>query len=137
LQGSRPGSRAGTSQLGSARCKNELEEEARLVRGSRAEPSRSELEPAREPRANFPALPCAQLVSCHSVPPRRQHTALRAPLSRRYTSSSTYLVVVLARCRLRTRAGALRSLGHYRCESSPSSKARSLVTARPAHAKSR
>jgi hypothetical protein len=49
------------SQLGSARCKNELEEEARL--GSfeareplRAEPSRSELEPAREPRANFPAL---------------------------------------------------------------------------------
>jgi hypothetical protein len=44
-----------------ARCKNELEEEARL--GSfeareplRAEPSRTELEPAREPRANFPAL---------------------------------------------------------------------------------
>jgi hypothetical protein len=56
LQGSRAGSRAG-----SARCKNELEEEARL--GSfeareplRAEPSRTELEPAREPRANFPAL---------------------------------------------------------------------------------
>jgi hypothetical protein len=49
------------SWLGSARCKNELEEEARL--GSfeaheplRAEPSRTELEPAREPRANFQAL---------------------------------------------------------------------------------
>jgi hypothetical protein len=49
------------SRLGSARCKNKLEEGARL--GSfeareplRAEPSRSELEPAREPRANFPAL---------------------------------------------------------------------------------
>jgi hypothetical protein len=61
LQGSRAGSRAGTSWLGSARCKNELEEEARLGsfearEPSRAEPSRSELEPAREPRANFPAL---------------------------------------------------------------------------------
>jgi hypothetical protein len=71
LQGSRAGSRAGSARykneleeearLGSARYKNELEEEARL--GSfeareplRAEPSQSELEPAHEPRANFLAL---------------------------------------------------------------------------------
>jgi hypothetical protein len=56
---------------------------------------------------------------------------------RAHPPSSTYLVAMLARRRLRTRAGALHLLGHYYCESSPSSKARSSVTARPTHAKSR
>ena len=58
---SRAGSRATASRLGSARHFHELEKYARL--GSleareplRAEPSRSELEPARKPRAIFPAL---------------------------------------------------------------------------------
>jgi hypothetical protein len=60
------------SRAGSARYKNELEEEARL--GSfeaheplRAEPSRTELEPAREPRANFPALYRQRQANYHAV----------------------------------------------------------------------
>jgi hypothetical protein len=81
LQGSRAGSRAGTSRLGSARCKNELEKRARLGVPSRAAPS-SELEPAREPRANFRALtpeststppsPTASHKRRHAPPPRTQ-----------------------------------------------------------------
>jgi hypothetical protein len=44
------------TRLGSLQKRARRRGSARLVRGSRAEPSRSELEPAREPRANFPAL---------------------------------------------------------------------------------
>ena len=76
---SRAGSRATASRLGSARHFHEPEKQARL--GSleareplRAEPSRSELEPAREPRAIFPTLtsgksfaqvPHHQLIKTH------------------------------------------------------------------------
>jgi hypothetical protein len=62
FQGSRAGSRAGSARLATKTSSKKRLGSFEAREPLRAELSRSELEPAREPRANFPALTSTYLV---------------------------------------------------------------------------